>query len=561
MSFAERLARENPDPEGRRWIFVNEDQLSDRIGPLAAHDPEDVGIVLIESAWKARRRPYHQQRLATVWSNQRHFALEQAARGVSVRYETTRRPYRRILAELADECGGLVMMEAAERELRADVAALVDDGRLVVVPHEGWLSTREDFLAGAGDEAPWRMDRFYRHMRQTTGLLMEDGKPTGGKYSYDAENRRPWKGDPPAPAPPSFPVDAIKEEVAATIDTEYAHHPGAIDRASIPATAADAAAAWDWAVDHALPTFGPYEDAMSTHSSTLFHTRASTLINLHRLLPRDVVEGAAALDVPLAGKEGFIRQILGWREFVRHVHRETDGFRRRDGADVPVADAPGDASWGAWTGSPWSRIDTDGDPDGGARPNLFGAEAALPSAYWGTPSGLACLDHVVDDVWREGWSHHITRLMVLSNLSTLLDFDPRDLTDWFWIAYTDAWDWVVEPNVLGMGTYATGDVMTTKPYVSGTPYIHKMSDYCDACAFHPKKTCPISSLYWDFLDRHGEHFEGNQRMAMPLRSSAKRSTTKKDEDRRVFEHVRQTLVRGDIVNPESVAAARKASDA
>jgi len=560
MNFLDRLEQINPSPDGRRWIFVPEDQLTDRLGPLADTDASEVGIVLIESVWKARRRPWHKQRLLTVWANQRHFALEQAERGVAVHFERSELPFGPTLAGIAAARGPLIMMEAAERELRADLEGLLEDGSLEVFPHEGWLSTPEDFVQGAGEAAPWRMDRFYRHMRKTTGILMEAGKPVGGKFSFDAENREPWKGEPAAPAPPTFPRDEIKDEVAAWIESDFDLHPGRLDVDAVAATADDARNAWAWAVDNALPIFGPYEDAMSTRSATLFHTRLSTLVNLHRLLPRDVVEGAVALDIPLAGKEGFVRQILGWREFVHHVHESTDGFRVLPDGEPLVLDGPGDGGWHSWTGEAWESLRADDEPDGGACPNLFGNETPLPPAYWGETSGLACLDHVVADVWRDGWSHHITRLMVLCNLATLLDFDPRELTDWFWIAYTDAWDWVVEPNVLGMGTYATGGVMTTKPYVSGTPYLHRMSDYCGTCEFHPKKNCPISSLYWDFLDRHQEHFEGNQRMAMPLRSSAKRADTKKDEDRRVFTHVREMLAAGEPLTPSSVEAARKGQE-
>ncbi|NIT96742.1 MAG: deoxyribodipyrimidine photolyase, partial [Actinobacteria bacterium] len=195
---------------------------------------------------------------------------------------------------------------------------------------------------------------------------------------------------------------------------------------------------------------------MSTRSTGLFHTRISSLLNLHRLHPGRVVREVAELDVPLASREGFIRQVLGWREFVRHVHVATDGLRRIPDQAVESRAAPGDAGYERWAGQPWAGS-APGGIDGGAAPSLLGADGPLPPAFWGTPSGLHCLDSVVSDVWREGWSHHITRLMVLSNLATLLDVEPRELADWFWVAYTDAYDWVVEPNVLGMGTFAAGD--------------------------------------------------------------------------------------------------------
>ncbi|MFM7298286.1 MAG: cryptochrome/photolyase family protein, partial [Planctomycetota bacterium] len=194
-------------------MYVPYDQLSDRIGPLAQGEPKELGIVLVESPWKAARRPYHRQKLAFVLANQRHFALEQAERGVAVRYVVHDGPYREALAGLRSELGALECMEPAERELREDLAPLVESGALKYLPHEGWLTTREQFVAGAGESAPWRMDAFYREVRRASGVLMEKGKPVGGKWSFDTENRRAWKGEPPAPEPPRFTPDAITREV------------------------------------------------------------------------------------------------------------------------------------------------------------------------------------------------------------------------------------------------------------------------------------------------------------------------------------------------------------
>ena len=198
--------------------------------------------------------------------------------------------------------------------------------------------------------------------------------------------------------------------------------------------------------------------------------------------------------------------------------------------------------------------------DGGACPSFLGGTTPLPPAWWGKPSGLACLDHVVADVWREAWSHHITRLMVLSNLATLLDVDARQLTDWFWVAYQDAYDWVVEPNVLGMGAHAMGDLFMTKPYIAGAAYIDRMSDYCGRCRFDPKRDCPITPLYWAFLDRQRERLGGNPRMGGPLQSAARRDETKRAADRRVFRLVVETLGRGEELSPQQVRAAAADED-
>jgi deoxyribodipyrimidine photolyase-related protein len=264
-----------------------------------------------------------------------------------------------------------------------------------------------------------------------------------------------------------------------------------------------------------------------------------------------VVEDVERLDVPLASKEGFIRQVLGWREFVYHVHEATDGFRELPGERVEVAPQAGDGGRERWAGEPWPAPERDrAGLDGGATPSALGADGPLPPAFWGTPSGLACLDRVVADVWDEAYSHHITRLMILSNLATLLDVSPRELTDWFWVAYSDAYDWVVEPNVLGMGTFALGDLMTTKPYVCGSAYIHRMSDYCAGCAFDPKRDCPVTPLYWAFLDRHEKRLAGNPRMRLPLRSLERRGDKRRRDDRRTFRRVRKALLGGEnLKNP------------
>ena len=515
-----RAANEADASRVRQWIYVPSDQLTDRVGPLSKASPGEIGIVVVETTWKPRQRPYHKQKLAMVLASQRHFALEQAARGVAVRYVFGEDSYDALLAPIVEELGPLEMMEAAEYELRSLLTPLVEDGRIEVLPNETWLTTRDQFRAAWTGGKAWRMDRFYRRVRQDSGILMDRGKPEGGKYSFDADNRKAWKGDPPAPVPPAFEVDDVTQEVVALVEERFGDHPGTLDPMALPATQADADRAWAWAKAACLEHFGPYEDAMSTQSAGLFHTRISALMNNGRLLPKNVVDDTLALDLPLASKEGFVRQILGWREFMRHVHVETDGFRSLDA---------------------------------GATTNALDATEPLPDAYWGTRSGLACLDHVVEEVWRTGYGHHITRLMVLSNIATLLGLDPRALSDWFWVAYVDAYDWVVEPNVIGMGTFALGDLFVTKPYVSGAAYVNRMSDFCSKCAFSPRKDCPLTPLYWSFLDRNEEALARNVRMAMPLRSLSKRGEGRRAEDRDVHERVLAALRVGEPLSPEALA--------
>jgi deoxyribodipyrimidine photolyase-related protein len=510
-AFLDALGREDPDVTSRTWVYVAYDQLTDAAGPLAEIPPEELGILLVENPTKGARRPYHPMKLVLVLSNMRHFALEQRARGVAVRWRVAS-SYAEPIRELAEALGAPVrMMEAAERELRHELQPVVDDGLLTIVPHAGWLTTPDDFEQLG--EKPWRMDAFYRHVRQRTGILMEDGKPAGGRYSHDGDNRERWDGPPAPPDLPRFAPDAITEEVVALVESQFADHHGAIDVEAIPCTKEDAERLWQWALDACMEHFGPYEDAMTTRHSNLFHTRISSLLNLHRLLPARVVRDVEALDIPINSKEGFIRQVLGWLEFVRHVHRATDGFRHT----VPR--------------------------------NVLGQQTPLPAAFWGTPSGLACLDGVVSDVWREAYSHHIPRLMVLANIAQLIDANPRELTDWFWVAYIDAYDWVVEPNVLGMGTFSIGDAMTTKPYVSGSGYVKRMSDYCDSCAFHHKKTCPLTPMYWAYLDRHRDVLEQVDRARRQVWGLNRRSDDKKKRDRAVYERVLERWGAGEPVTP------------
>ncbi|MEM7219508.1 MAG: cryptochrome/photolyase family protein [Pseudomonadota bacterium] len=510
--FLQQLRRLAPTNErGRRWCYVPYDQLNEDLSPLADQPAAATGIVLIETAWKPAQRPYHQQKLALILANQRHFALEQARRGVAVRYLIGEADYGRMLQDAARELGTITCARPAERELRALLQGAVDEGWLSYVDHTGWLTTPEQFNASQR-RVPWRMDAFYRQVRRDSGVMMQAGKPVGGKFSFDADNRKPWKGDPPAPAEPRFARDPIKTEVAELVAARYGTHPGRIDLDSLPATRADAESALGWALTHALPTFGPYEDAMSVQSPGLFHTRLAPLMNLHRLLPRRVLDAVLALDLELASKEGFVRQLLGWREFMRHVHEATDGFR-----SVPN--------------------------------NVLRAHASLPAAFWGQRSGLECLDRVVADVWATGYSHHITRLMVLANIATLLDVDPAELSDWYWVAYLDAFDWVVEPNVLGMGTFSLGELFTTKPYVSGAGYVHRMSDYCGHCAFNPRKDCPLTPMYWAFLARNAQRLQDCQRIKLPLKNVERRDPALRERDARVFARTNERLAQGARLTP------------
>ncbi len=547
MAFWEQVRRFEPTlDEGRtrRWIYVPYDRLHDGVGPLSGTRPEEAIVVLMESRAKGTRRAYHKKKLTLVLSAMRHFALEQGARGCRVVYGYSPTGYRDGLIDLQRrwEWTEIVVNRPAERELRVELReAKIAGLRVRAVADTAWLSTTVDFEAvfgtpgkagTTGDERntlwvsgqrQYLMDRFYRYMRRKTGFLMKGAQPVGGKWTYDAENRKPFRGEVPIPERPSFPPDEITREVMALVEERFPEHFGSTAGFDMPVTRAEAERAWEFALTQMLPHFGPWEDAMSTAHPDLFHSLTSAPLNLTLLRPIDVVQATVAAfeegHIPLASTEGFVRQILGWREFVRHIHEATDGYRTVQGDGAP---------------------------------SFLDAHRKLPPVYWGAVSGMRCMDTVVAQVIDKGWSHHITRLMVLSNLATLCGFSPRELTDWFWFAYVDAYDWVVEPNVLGMATFGDGGLTATKPYVSGAAYIDRMSDFCGRCALNPKKStgpgsCPFTALYWSFLERNEAKLAGNQRMRMPLNTMSKKTAGERAALRERAEEAIGMLERGEVV--------------
>ena len=541
--FAKQIAAYAPtraDLKNRRWIYIPYDRYTGRTGPLTEQPADATTIVIVESTAKALRRPYHKKKLIVLISNMRHFALEQAARGVKVLYFFSPTSHGQALLQLQQDgrVPALTCMVPAERELRLDLAQAQQQGLdLLFVPDTTWLSQTADFTGVYGGYKPGKsfvMDRFYRAMRQKSGILIHNAKPVGGQFSYDADNRNPYRNEVPVPAPPTYPPDAITQEVIAFVEATYGHHFGTSEGFDLPCTKADCDSFWQYFLAHMLPHFGRFEDAMRDDHLQLFHSKTSVLLNLGRLLAsdlcRDVAAAADTGTAPLASCEGFIRQLLGWREFMRHLHEQTDGYRLLAG-DVPQEqrqveqEVSPDQTREAIAA--YAQPQAAPDPYAGAIPSALGAALPLPAAYWGVTSGLHCLDTVVRQVIAEGWSHHITRLMVLSNLATLCGFSPRELTDWFWFGYVDAYDWVVEPNVLGMATYADGGLTATKPYVSGAAYINRMSNFCGHCQYDPKKSigpgsCPFTSLYWTFLERNENILGNNFRLQMPYNTLHKK---------------------------------------
>ena len=356
-----------------------------------------------------------------------------------------------------------------------------------VVPNDQFLCSYEDFETWTKTrKGRLKMEDFYRWQRTRLDVLIEpDGEPTGGRWNYDDENREPIpKGGGTWPEPETFPLDDIDADVSALI-TRYAPSAfGAAWSGLWPTSTSQARRRLQRVIDEVLPRFGPHEDAMTSTNWHLAHTLLSSSLNLGLITPEECVDAAEAAfrdgRIPIASAEGFIRQVIGWREYV----------------------------WGLyWLWMPefagW---------------NGLSAGRPIPPAFLGEPTKMRCVSKCVDELTERSYNHHIQRLMVLGNYALLTGVDPQAMTEWMWASFVDAAEWVMVPNVVGMSQHADNGRMATKPYVAGGAYISKMSDYCKGCAYDPKKrtgpdACPFTTLYWDFLARHEERFRKNNRMA------------------------------------------------
>ena len=478
-------------------VWVLGDGLTREVGPLAAA-PEGTRVLLIEATGFARRHPYHPHKLTLLFAAMRHLARECEAAGHEVVTEraATFREGLSAYFERHPEETLVAMRPASGREAEAAaLRAAVDDagGELLLSRNESFICDPETFDEWAGDDDSYRHESFYRFLRRETGYLMDGDEPVGGAWNYDEENREtPPPGWEP-PEPPRFEPDELTRETEAwvreTFSGGYEEPPYGGDWADPgpfrwPVTRTEARTALDAFVDDRLATFGDYQDAMVDGEWAMSHALLSPALNLGLLHPREVIEAALAAhearDLPLNAVEGFLRQVLGWREFVRHVYRRS----------MP----------------------------GLAQANDLGATEPLPEAYWTGDTRMACLADAVEGVRTRGYSHHIQRLMVLSNLGLLVGVDPAALNRWFHAAYVDAYHWVTTPNVVGMGLFAS-DVLSTKPYAASGNYVDRMGDYCDGCVYDVDETtgdgaCPFNALYWDFLDRNEEKLRSNHRMGL-----------------------------------------------
>jgi deoxyribodipyrimidine photolyase-related protein len=491
----------------RHLIIVLGDQLD---GESAAWDGLDIqrdAVWMAEVAQESTHVWSHQARIVLFLSAMRHFRDALRQRGFTVHYSELDAPNN--TGTLIGELTAAVQRLRPERLIAVQpgdwrvATQLKEAARSLGIPLEiredrHFLCSTDQFERHVRARKSLRMEFFYREQRQRTGILMDKGQPVGGSWNFDSENRESFgKGGPGSLRPPmAFPPDATTREVIQLVRRQFPRHPGQLDAFDWPVTRAEALRALDDFINHRLPHFGAYQDALWTNEPWLYHSRLSAALNLKLLNPREVIAAAESAyqqgKVALPGVEGFIRQILGWREFVRGIY---------------------------WTFMP-EYIGR----------NALGADQPLPGFYWTGDTDMNCLRHTLKQTLQLGYAHHIQRLMVTGLYTLLLGVRPQAVHEWYLAVYVDAVEWVELPNTLGMSQYADGGVMASKPYVASGKYIQRMSNYCTGCRFDPgqstgAKACPFTTLYWDFLRRHRETLAGNQRMAFQLKNLDRLSTS------------------------------------
>ncbi len=476
-----------------KLILVLGDQLSDGLSAIQAGDPALDVVVMAEVMAEGTSVPHHPQKVALILSAMRKFAIHLRGQGWRVAYSKLDDP------DNSQSLGGEVLRRAAEVGAAEVIATHPGEWRVVdlvqalplqvtLLPDDRFLCSHAEFAAWAEGRKALRMEYFYREMRRKTGLLMDGDKPAGGEWNFDHDNRKPAAADLFRKAPLRFAPDRVTEGVLTLVAARFPHF-GSLLPFEWATDRAGALQALAHFVAHALPRFGDEQDAMLAGDATLSHALISPYLNLGLLEPMEVCRAVEAEyragRVPINAAEGFIRQIIGWREFVRGI---------------------------------WSMQ----GPDYTTR-NVLGAGRALPGVYWGAATRMACMRAVVGQTRDMGYAHHIQRLMVTGNFALLAGVDPAHVHEWYLAVYVDAFEWVEAPNVIGMSQFADGGVVGSKPYVSSGAYIDRMSDYCGGCAYKVKdKTgpaaCPFNLLYWDFLMRHRDRFQGNPRMGQMYRT-------------------------------------------
>ena len=498
------------------------DQLSPHVSSLADAEPGRDVVVMAELWDETAYVRHHKKKIAFVFAAMRHFAAELEAQGFVVDYrrldasDGSLRSFTDALAVALERHAPdrVIVTEASEwRVLRMQESWRDRFGIDVEIrPDDRFLSSRADFARWAAGRKSLRMEHFYRHMRRGTGYLMTGGRPEGGQWNYDGDNRAPPKRGLAVPKRPTWPADDVTRAVTDLVGARFGDHFGDLEPFDHPVTRADANAYLDWFIAHALPDFGTYQDAMVTGEPLMFHAHLSALINIGLIDPRACCDRAEVAwregRAPLNAVEGFIRQIIGWREFVRGIY--------------------------------WLRM------PGYADENALSADRDLPAWFWSGETNMNCLRQVIGETKRNAYAHHIQRLMVIGNFALLAGLGPRGVQQWFLAVYHDAYEWVEMPNVVGMALYADGGLFASKPYAATGAYIDRMSDYCGGCGYSVKRkngpgACPFNYLYWRFLIDNRRQLAGNRRMAVMYRTLERMTDAKRqaiaDDARRFLDAI------------------------
>ncbi len=475
-------------------IPVLGDQLSVSLASLRGVDRSRAVLLMMEVRDEATYVRHHKKKIAFIFSAMRHFAAAMREVGWVVDYIDLDDPanLQSFDAEVKraverHQPAAIRVVAGAEYRVRqrqdqwADLTGLPVE----ILEDDRFICSLSEFYTWAQARKEYRLEYFYRDMRRKTGLLMTpDGKPEGAKWNFDHDNREKPRVGLAYPPPERFARDAITDEVIALVAAEFNEHFGDLEPFGLPVTREQSKSALAHFVTAALPEFGRYQDAMLAGQDYLFHSSLSLCLNVGLLDPVEVCQAAVDAysrgEAPLNAVEGFVRQIIGWREYVRGMY---------------------------WWDMPKF-----------ADRNALGADRALPDFYWTGDTKLRCLAQSIDQTKREAYAHHIQRLMVLGNFALIAGIDPKQISDWFLVVYFDAFEWVELPNVMGMSQFADGGMIASKPYASGGAYINRMSNYCGDCFYDVKQktgstACPFNALYWDFLARHEKQFKNNMRMA------------------------------------------------
>lgn len=483
------------------------DQLSQSLASLHKLDKQRDVVLMAEVAEEASYVAHNRHKIALIFSAMRHFAAELRTKGYTVIYRSYDEGVKSLLdavraAVSESSAQSLVATSPGEYRLLAEIQSwestlgipvkLLEDTR--------FLASHEDFDRWASGRKQLRMEYFYREMRRRYRLLLDaKGEPEGGQWNYDAENRKGWRGQEDIPPRPDAKHDDVTRKVLDLVNASFPDNPGDLMQFRLAVTRDQAQTQFDWFCKNALSNFGNYQDALAEESPWVFHSLISMYLNIGLLDPLPVCEQVQRAyrdgECSLAAAEGFIRQVLGWREYVRGIY---------------------------WHAMPEY-----------AQRNTFAAEKALPDWFWTGETDMRCMAQALRQTLDLGYAHHIQRLMVIGNFALIAGLDVREVCDWYLAVYVDAFEWVELPNTLGMALHGDRGLMASKPYAASGKYIQRQGNHCAQCRYDPKKTtgegaCPFNSLYWHFIDRHHDYLKKNARMGLIVGGWQKREQSDRD---------------------------------